>query len=358
MATKQSSVKLSMKLVPFVCALFFMGIWTVGCPQATTTEKASETTAEKTVDGGQEVTPETQAEVSPEPQVEATPEPQVEATLEPQVEATPEPQPEATTLYQRLGEEAGITTVVGDFVTRVVGDSKINGYFLNSTLDANRLVGCLVKQIGEASGGPQKYDCKTMKESHQGLGISKQDFTDLVGHLVDALKAANVAQADIDTIAQVLSPMEADIVEDANNDKTVYQRVGRRPGIETVIADFVKRVVADNTINTFFASTDAERLGTCLVRQVCGIDGPCKYGQEPAQGEKGVSDTKPCKNMVDSHKGLGISHQDFTTLIGHLVDALKAANVAQTDIDALAGVVGPMCSDIVETDKDKCTAAP
>ena len=333
-------------------ALAFLAVWTTGCPSNPTTENNQETTTEMTPDGSTEPMPES----TTEPMPESTTEPMPESTTEPMPEGTTEPTPETqTTLYQRLGEEAGITAVVGDFVGRVVGDNKINGYFLYKQLDAARLVSCLVKQIGEATGGPQVYDCRNMKESHAGMGVSKQDFADLVGHLVDALKAANVAQADIDIIAGVLLPMEADIVEDATNDKTVYQRVGRRPAIETVIDDFIKRVVADNTINSFFAQTNAARLKTCLVRQVCGIDGPCKYGSEPAQGEAGVTDTTPCLDMKTSHTNMGVSHQDFTTLIGHLVDALTAAGVTASDINALAGVVGPMCADIVEVDPEKCS---
>ncbi len=332
------------KIIPVVAALLIASLWTTGCPAPTNNEQVTETTTEKVADGSTETIPETTVEVPPETQVEKTPETQVEET------------PEATgSLYQRLGEEAGIQKVVGDFVGRVVKDSKINGYFLNNTLDATRFTGCLVKQIGQAVGGPQKYDCKGMKETHQGMGVSKQDFNDLVGHLVDALKDAKVAQADIDAIAAVLTPMEKDIVEDADNNKTVYQRVGRRPGIEVVIADFAKRVLADTTVSTFFANANADRFGTCLVRQVCNIDGPCQYGKEPASGEKAVDDKKPCLGMVDVHKGLGISHQDFTTVVGHLVDALKGAKVAQADIEALSKVVGPMCSDIVEVGKDQCT---
>ncbi|MCK6509462.1 group 1 truncated hemoglobin [Myxococcota bacterium] len=337
------------KIIPLVAALFLVSLWSTGCPAPTNNEQATETTTEKVADGSTESTPEATAEK----QAEATPETQAEATPETQVEATPE----ATgSLYQRLGEEAGIQKVVGNFVERVVKDTKINGYFLNSTLDSTRFTGCLVKQIGQATGGPQKYDCKGMKETHQGMGVSKQDFTDLVGHLVDALKEAKVAQADIDAIAAVLTPMEKDIVEDADNNKTFYQRVGRRPAIEVVIADFLKRVLADTTISTFFANTlNTTRLNTCLVRLVCNVDGPCQYGKEPSFGELGPDDKKPCLSMANAHKGLGISHQDFTTLVGHLVDALKAAKVAQADIDSFSkGVVGTVCPDIVEVGKDQC----
>ena len=257
------------------------------------------------------------------------------------------------TLYDRLGKAAGIETVVKAFVGKVVADPKINGYFLNSTLDGAKLISCLVKQIGQATGGPEKYDCKDMKTAHKNMGVSKADFDDLVGHLVQALKDAKVAQADIDTIASVLLPMEKDIVEDPTNNKTVYQRVGRRPAIEKVVDEFIGTVVKNPAINSFFGKANAARLKTCLVRQVCGIDGPCQYGKEPAAGEVGVSDKDVCKDMKTMHKGMGIAHADFAALVGDLVKVLTANKVTAADIDALAGVLGPMCSDIVE--KDGCT---
>jgi truncated hemoglobin YjbI len=258
------------------------------------------------------------------------------------------------TLYARLGGGDGIKTVVGDFVGRVVADPKINGYFLNGTVDGGRLGDCLVKQLGEATGGPEKYDCKSMKEVHQGLGISQQDFDDLAGHLVASLQGANVPQEDIDTIVGVLAPMAADIVEDKEGKSTVYQRVGRKPAISAVVEAFVGRVAANAEINGFFASgVDLDRLKTCLVRQVCSIDGPCKYGQE-VDGEKGVGSSSPCKDMKTVHNGLkdgegsGITVMDFNALAMDLLAELDAAGVAKEDQDAIVGVLGPMCKDIVD----------
>lgn len=303
---------------------------------------------------GTEATTEQTADASGDEQAkEATP----EVVAETPTEGT------SDTLYKRLGEEAGIRTVTKDFLGRVLGDAKINGFFLHTALQAQRLEDCLVKQIGQAVGGPQKYDCKDMKTAHTGMGISKQDFTDLVGHLVEALKKAGVKQADIDTIAGVLGPMDKDIVEDATNNKTIYQRVGRKPSIVAVITDFVTRVVTDSKINAFFAKADAVRLGTCLVRQVCGATGgPCQYGKEfTTNPTGGALDDKTlevlksaCKDMKSSHTGLGIAKADFDVLVGHLVDALKKANVAQADIDTIGKVLGPMCSDIVEKDAANC----
>jgi truncated hemoglobin YjbI len=268
------------------------------------------------------------------------------------------------TLYDRLGQESGIRTVITDFVGRVVTDQKINGYFLNKSVDGGRLVDCLVKQVGNASGGPQKYPdpdagCRDMKAAHVGLGISQIDFDDLVGHLVAALTAAGVAGDDITTIASVLAPLAPDIVEDPGNSSTVYQRVGRKPAIIGVIDAFVATVAADGRINGFFAAaagdaTRLARLKTCLVRQVASIDGPIKYGEEVTTPmDPGVTAETPCADMLSSHQsltnnGVGISIEDFNALVEDLVMVLDAGKVPTADKQALLGALGPLCPMIVK----------
>lgn len=268
-----------------------------------------------------------------------------------------------TSLYQRLGGATGINTVVTDFVVnRVLKDPKINGYFLNSTVDGGNVIRCLDLQLGNATGGPEQYPapgCRNMKDSHKGLGISQVDFDDLVGHFVAAATAAGVSTADIGTIAGALLPMKADIVEDPTNNKTVYQRVGRKPAVAAVIDAFVGRVAADVRINGFFGTTMIPRLKTCLVRQVSSIDGPVKYGKE-VDGEPGVSKTAVCRDMLSSHKGLtnpaaggagarGLLISDFGALVEDLQTtfATDFPTVAAADVNAILGALAPLCSDIV-----------
>jgi hemoglobin len=268
--------------------------------------------------------------------------------------------PGTANLYQRLGSEAGIKKVMTDFVGRVVMDPKINGYFLNAKVDGNRLIQCLVLQVGSLTGGPQTYPsmgCRDMKSSHAGLKISMNDFSDLAGHLVSALQAAKVPQADINTIVKAVTPTANDIVEDKTNDGTVYQRVGRKPAITAVVKAFTARVVADKRINGFFSKANADRLTTCLVRQVCNIDGPCKYGEE-VDGEPGVSRANPCKDMTSVHTGMTsppggaadarpLTIEDFNALVESLVAELDAAKVSGGDKTAVLGALGPLCKQIV-----------
>ena len=168
--------------------------------------------------------------------------------------AAPAPAPGA--LYTRLGGEPGIRTVVTDFVNRVVKDPKINGYFLNASVSGARVIDCLVIQVGSLTGSGQAYPgmsgCREMKALHAGLRISQQDFNDTAGHLSAALTAAGVAAADASTILGAVGGTAPDIVEDSTNNATVYQRVGRKPAISTVVDAFIAKVAADPRINGFF----------------------------------------------------------------------------------------------------------
>ena len=270
------------------------------------------------------------------------------------------------TLYEDLGEAAGIETVIVDFVDRVLGDSKINGYFLNSSVDGGKLVTCLVKQVAAATGSPDHVypgpgepadadGCRNMVDAHAGMGVSTADFDDLVSHLVDALTDAAVGADDIATIASVLTPMAGDIVEDVDSDDTVYQRVGRKPAIETVVGGLLTDVLGDVSLAGFFTSTDAARLDLCLVRQVCGIDGPCVYGAGVEDALKIAEAVVPCRSMAATHAGLTdsddaspITLEDFNALVGHLVGQLDAAGVAEGDRDAIVAALGALCDDIVD----------
>lgn len=283
-------------------------------------------------------------------------------------------------LCEALGGTAGITDLVGAALTNVLGDDRINGYFLNSDVDQANLATCLEKQLGQVAGcAGVTYDCMDMTAAHAGLGISTIDFMDFGEDFVAALDAHQMAHptlSDMDksTIATALTDLAPEIVEDANNDATVYQRVGRKPAIKTLIGapgaadSFVDNVALDVAINGFFDATDFERLNTCLTRQVAGIDGPTKYGMEvdaPAGIDPGVGAGNPCKTMAAAHEGLvdvgdqiGIDINDFNALVADLITAMTTAGVAQGDQDAILAALGPMCEDIVMPEsKNDCPSA-
>lgn len=122
----------------------------------------------------------------------------------------------------------------------------------------------------------------------------------------------------------------------ANNAKgmSLYDRLGGKAGITSVVDTFVGNVGGDKRINGYFASTDLTALKAHLVNQVCEASGgPCTY-----QG----------RTMKQTHAGMGVTDAAFGALVEDLVAALDHHKVGKTEKDQLLSVLGPMKSDIVE----------
>jgi hemoglobin len=125
--------------------------------------------------------------------------------------------PAKRSLYERLGGEPGITAVVNDLVVNVVADPKYKEvhkrHFREG--DVAGLKRKLIDQIGEATGGPQKYTGKDMKTAHAGLAITSQDFDALVVDLIGALDKNHVGEAEKKELLDKLGKMKPDVVEKA-----------------------------------------------------------------------------------------------------------------------------------------------
>src|SRR5882672_5434792 len=118
---------------------------------------------------------------------------------------------EHRTLYDRLGGREAVVAVVGDFVARAAADSRINAKF--GRTDVPRLKAMLVEQVSEATGGPVKYTGRTMRETHDRMGVTGGEFDALVGDLVATLNQFNVPAAYQQELLGILGPLRGDIVE-------------------------------------------------------------------------------------------------------------------------------------------------
>ncbi len=117
---------------------------------------------------------------------------------------------QAPSLYNQLGEKAGITKVVDTFVGNVAKDGRINGMFASTNIP--RLKMLLVEQVCEASGGPCKYTGRDMKSSHAGMGVNRTHFNALVEDLQAAMSTEGVPFGVQNELLAVLAPMYRDII--------------------------------------------------------------------------------------------------------------------------------------------------
>jgi len=129
----------------------------------------------------------------------------------------PEPSPEETAgqpLYKRVGGYDAIAAVVDDFIGRLIADRQISRFFAGSSTDSKqRIRQLVVDQLCAATGGPCIYTGRSMKASHEGLGITESDWQATVKHLVATLDKFKVPQKEKDEMLAIASSLKGDIVE-------------------------------------------------------------------------------------------------------------------------------------------------
>jgi hemoglobin len=97
---------------------------------------------------------------------------------------------EPASIYDKIGGYEAIEVVVEDFYARVLADDQLSGFFSGTNM--SRLKGKQAGFFAAALGGPEPYTGASMKQVHQGRGITMHHFTLVAGHLSDALTAAGV----------------------------------------------------------------------------------------------------------------------------------------------------------------------
>ena len=117
-------------------------------------------------------------------------------------------------LYERLGGYDAIAAVVDDFVMRLVTDKRFERFFVGHSNDSKkRIRQLIVDQFCEAAGGPCVYTGRSMKTSHEGLGITEAEWDAAAKHLVASLDKFKVAQKEKGDLLAFVSGVKKDIVE-------------------------------------------------------------------------------------------------------------------------------------------------
>ncbi len=112
-------------------------------------------------------------------------------------------------LFDRLGGEKGINLIVEDWISRALADPRVNWarkgmtrggfYQRNRSIEWNaspEAVARMKKHIGQfisvATGGPAKYEGRTMKEVHGGMHVTNANFDAAIGDLKASLDKLGV----------------------------------------------------------------------------------------------------------------------------------------------------------------------
>ena len=116
-------------------------------------------------------------------------------------------------LYKRLGGYDAIAAAVANLMPRLRSDPKLWVYWKGKSLDSRRRGDqLLVDFLCAAFGCPAFYAGPDMKTSHDGLGITNEEWDIMLGHIGDTLDALGVAAQEKSEVLAAAS-LKGDIVE-------------------------------------------------------------------------------------------------------------------------------------------------
>lgn len=126
------------------------------------------------------------------------------------------PKPAGDSLYARLGGTWAIASVVDTFIDKLVDNEKLNA---NPKIKAARdkvpaaaLKFQVTALVIEATGGPVKYQGRSMKDSHAHLDITSAEWDEMVRVFKDVLDSYKVPEKEQKELFDIIGSTKADIV--------------------------------------------------------------------------------------------------------------------------------------------------
>lgn len=274
-------------------------------------------------------------------------------------------------LLDRLGGEAGLEALAEAMMERQLEAPEINAYFRNASVNHAQVTACMAVMFQSMLGSaPEDGDCELdMAAAHEGLGISTADFDDWLIQYDAAAVDLGIGPEDAGEFRAMLGGLTG-MIEDPDSDATLYQRLGRRPGIEYAVEHFVNHLLADPVVARYFLDANglpdySPTFSVCLTRLLGSLDGPFIYG-EGYPYERWLEEAgRPCRSMADSHDQMTsappeenpIRGEEFLQVVGVLVDTLVYLEVPQSEIDLLAAAMNlPVLCDQILGDPTECAA--
>ncbi|PYI56895.1 group I truncated hemoglobin [Paenibacillus flagellatus] len=113
----------------------------------------------------------------------------------------------------------------------------------------------------------------------------------------------------------------------------LYEKLGGEETIAKVVRAFYEKVLADDTVNGFFAHTDMDK----QMRHQTAFIGFALGSGRQYQG----------KSMAKAHEGMNLQPVHYDAIVRHLGDTLREFGVSPEDIRQVADKLNTLRDDIL-----------
>ncbi|MGJ8691630.1 MAG: group I truncated hemoglobin [Thalassotalea sp.] len=115
-----------------------------------------------------------------------------------------------TSLYQAIGGQKTINTVVNNFIEEIQFNKAIYTYFAESNID--RFKEKMSEHLCLVTQGPCQYTGDSMLQVHSGMNINETDFNSTVDLLINAMTKAQVSHRHQNQILNHLAKFRKEII--------------------------------------------------------------------------------------------------------------------------------------------------
>jgi hemoglobin len=116
-------------------------------------------------------------------------------------------------------------------------------------------------------------------------------------------------------------------------DRSLYALVGGGPAVTAAVDGLYERILDDPELAPYFAGVGIDQLKAHQRAFITtALGGPERYAGHP---------------LVEAHHHLQITDAAFTNVVGHLSEVLSTLGVRDETIDAIAGALAPLKTQIV-----------
>lgn len=116
-------------------------------------------------------------------------------------------------------------------------------------------------------------------------------------------------------------------------EKSLYERLGGAKGIAGIADDLWLNHTRNPLVLQRYVNSDPEKVKR-LVREMLGAG-------------TGGPETYTGKSMLDAHRGMNISEQEFNTVVDDMMDALAKNGIGQREKDEILSIMWSMRKEIV-----------
>jgi hemoglobin len=120
----------------------------------------------------------------------------------------------APSLYDRLGGYDGVAAIVDDLLPRLLDDPSLAVYWKGKCKDSLKKDRQLIVDfLGAAFGGPVVYLGRNMRVSHEGLGITPEEWRRFIEHVAATLRNQAIPEREANEFLAAAESLKGEIVE-------------------------------------------------------------------------------------------------------------------------------------------------